>query len=143
MFGLNGKNFIDSILKKSEQDPEADIRVVKDQIGSPTYTPDLARVIVDLIQTEHYGIYHVTNEGFCTWAELAYEALRLAGRNNRIIPVTSQEYVTLAIRPKNSMLSKKRLTEQGFSLLPGWKLAVRKYIEEREKSNYVSSENKL
>lgn len=143
MFGVNGKNFIDSILKKSEQNPDADIRVVKDQVGSPTYTQDLARFVIDLIRTERYGIYHVTNEGFCTWAELAAEALRLAGRTNRIIPVTSQEYVAPAPRPQNSRLSKKSLKEQGFSLLPDWKSSVRKYIQEREERKHASAENKL
>lgn len=132
MFGINGKNFINSILEKSERDPDADIRVVSDQIGSPTYTVDLAKFLVELIGTDRYGIYHATNEGFCSWAELAQEALRLAGRKNRVIPIPAREYSAPADRPENSRLSKRSLTEHGFDLLPDWKAAVKEYIKERE-----------
>ena len=105
VFGINGKNFIKTMLRLSET--KSELRVVNDQIGSPTFTADLAHLLVDMVQTNKYGIYHATNEGFCSWAEFATEIFRQADVKTKVIPVPSSEYPTKATRPKNSRLAKK------------------------------------
>lgn len=128
VFGINGKNFVKTMLKLSETRNE--LKVVDDQIGSPTFTADLAHLLADMIQTDKYGIYHATNEGFCSWAEFASEIFRQAERDVKVIPVPSSEYPTKAIRPKNSRLSKKNLDNAGFKRLPSWRDAVGRYLIE-------------
>jgi dTDP-4-dehydrorhamnose reductase len=127
VFGANGNNFIKTMLKLSETHSE--VGVVSDQIGSPTYTADLAPLLCDMIATDKYGIYHATNEGVCSWAELAEEAFRTAGRNTKVNFITTAEYPTKAVRPRNSRLSKKSLDEAGFKRLPEWQDAVKRYVE--------------
>ena len=127
VFGENGKNFIKTMLRLAETHEE--LSVVGDQIGSPTYTRDLARLLADMIVTEKYGVYHATNEGTCSWAELAAEALRCAGKKTRVRAIKAEEYPTKAKRPKNSRLSKKCLDDAGFSRLPDWRDAVARYVE--------------
>ncbi len=127
VFGENGKNFIKTMLRLSEQRNE--ITVVNDQIGSPTYTKDLAVLLCEMIKTEKYGSYHATNEGYCSWAELAAKTMELAGLQTKIIPVTSEEYKTVAARPKNSRLSKKSLDENGFNRLPDWQDALKRFLK--------------
>ena len=114
VFGVNGKNFIKTMLKLGETRDE--VSVVNDQIGSPTYTYDLARLIVDMVETEKYGRYHATNEGFCSWYEFACEIFRQAGMNVKVNPVTSDEFPAKAKRPHNSRMSKEKLSENGFGL---------------------------
>ncbi len=126
VFGVNGKNFVRTMLRLSETKDE--LTVVCDQVGSPTYTEDLAVLLCDMIKTEKYGVYHATNEGLCTWAEFAAEIMRLAGRKTKIIPVASSEYKTVAVRPLNSRMSKKSLDENGFSRLPAWQDALERYL---------------
>ena len=126
-FGEDGKNFIKTMLRLAETHEE--LSVVGDQIGSPTYTRDLARLLADMIVTEKYGVYHATNEGTCSWAELAAEALRCAGKKTRVRAIKTEEYPTKAKRPKNSRLSKKCLDDAGFSRLPDWRDAVARYVE--------------
>lgn len=126
-FGKNGKNFVKTMLRLSEQRNE--ITVVNDQIGSPTYTPDLAKLICDMIATEKYGTYHASNEGFCSWAEFAEAIMKLSGAETRIIPVSSVKYKTAAVRPKNSRLSKRSLDENGFSRLPAWQDALERFLK--------------
>ena len=128
VFGINGKNFVRTMLRLSETRDK--LTVVDDQIGSPTYTADLARLLVEMVQTERYGIYHATNEGFCSWAEFAAEIFRQAEVSTQVIPVESDAYPTKAIRPKNSRLSKKSLDDAGFERLPSWKDAVGRYLIE-------------
>ena len=125
-FGVNGGNFIRTMLRLSETHDT--VRVVADQVGSPTYTADLALLLCDMIQTEKYGIYHATNEGFCSWAELAEAVFSAAGKGTKVQRVTTEEYGAKAPRPHNSRLSKTRLTERGFSLFPPWQDAVARYL---------------
>ena len=129
VFGLNGKNFIKTMLRLGETHDT--LRVVNDQIGTPTYTLDLARLLVDMIETDKYGYYHATNEGgYISWAEFAAEIFRQAGMNVNVIPVTTAEYgLSKAARPYNSRLDKSKLTACGFEPLPDWKDAVRRYLE--------------
>ena len=129
VFGLNGKNFIKTMLKLGETHDT--LRVVNDQIGTPTYTLDLARLLVDIIETEKYGYYHATNEGgYISWADFAKEIFRQAGMNVNVIPVTTAEYgLSKAARPFNSRLDKTKLTACGFEPLPDWRDAVGRYIE--------------
>lgn len=128
VFGKNGKNFVKTMLKLAETHDK--LTVVNDQFGSPTYTYDLARLLVDMIQTDKYGIYHATNEGICTWYEFACEIFKQAGVNVNVIPVTAAEYQAKAKRPENSRMSKSKLTENGFERLPSWQDALRRYIKE-------------
>lgn len=127
VFGLNGGNFIRTMLRLSETKEE--VSVVCDQIGSPTYTADLATLLCDMIVSERYGVYHATNEGICSWAELAQETFRLAGKSTRVLPIPSSEYPVPAPRPLNSRLDKSALAEAGFGCLPTWESAVSRYIE--------------
>lgn len=132
VFGLNGKNFIKTMVNVGKTHPQ--VRVVDDQIGTPTYTADLSRLLVDMIETEKYGYYHATNEGgYISWADLAEEAYRAAGMSVKVNRVTTAEYgLSKAARPENSRLDKSKLAEEGFKPLPDWKDAVRRYIEEAQ-----------
>ncbi len=128
VFGINGKNFVKTMLRLAESRDE--LTVVNDQVGSPTYTYDLAILLCNMIQTEKYGVYHATNEGFCTWAEFAAEIMKLAGKKTKIIPVTSAEYKTVAVRPLNSRMSKESLDQNGFERLPAWQDALAAFLAE-------------
>ena len=132
VFGLNGKNFIKTMINVGKTHDT--VRVVDDQIGTPTYTKDLARLLVDMVETDEYGYYHATNEGgYISWADLAEEAYRAAGMNVRVDRVTTAEYgLSVAARPYNSRLDKSKLVEAGFQPLPDWKDAVARYIKEAE-----------
>ena len=127
-FGKNGKNFVKTMLRLAETHDS--LTVVADQYGSPTYTYDLARLLVDMIQTDKYGIYHATNEGFCSWYEFAKAIFEKAGKNVTVKPVTTAEYGAKAYRPANSRLSKEKLTENGFERLPAWEDALERYLKE-------------
>ena len=135
VFGKNGKNFVDTMLKVGKTHPE--VRVVNDQIGTPTYCPDLARLLVDMIETEKYGFYHATNEGgFISWADFTKEIFNQAGIDSKVIPVSTTEYEkiagkTVAKRPSNSRLDKSKLKEKGFSPLPTWQDALSRYLKEK------------
>ena len=128
VFGKNGKNFVRTMLRGGKTHDT--VRVVTDQIGTPTYTPDLAKLLVDMIQTEKYGIYHATNEGgFISWYDFTKEIYRQAGLPTEVLPVTTEEYgLSKAKRPFNSRLDKSKLTEQGFRRLPDWKDALHRYL---------------
>ena len=125
-FGINGNNFVKTMLRLSES--RDCLSVVNDQIGSPTFTEDLAVLLVDMIQTEKYGIYHATNEGECSWYEFAREIFRMAGKMMTVKPVTTAEYGAKAPRPLNSRLSKDKLVENGFKRLPHWQSALERYL---------------
>ena len=127
VFGVNGKNFIKAILNKAKMVDT--LTVVNDQFGSPTYTFDLARLLVDMIQSDKYGFYHATNEGICTWYEFACEIIRQAGLNTKVLPVSADQYPAKAKRPTNSRMSKEKLTENGFEKLPAWQDALKRYLE--------------
>lgn len=127
-FGENGNNFVKTMLRLTET--KIEVSVVADQIGSPTYTGDLAPLLCDMVGTEKYGIYHVTNEGFCSWAEFAEEIFRLAGRRVTVRPVKSEEYPAKAKRPRNSRLDKQKVIKAGFMKLPDWKEALERYFEQ-------------
>lgn len=127
VFGVNGKNFIKAILNKARTVDT--LTVVNDQFGSPTYTYDLARLLVDMIQTDKYGFYHATNEGICTWYDFACEIIRQAGLNTKVLPVSADQYPAKAKRPSNSRMSKEKLTENGFEKLPAWQDALKRYLE--------------
>ena len=122
VFGLNGDNFVKTMLRLSEKQDV--LRVVCDQIGSPTFTEDLADLLCSMIETERYGIYNASNEGFCSWHEFAEEILRMYGRKVCVLPVTSAEYASAACRPLNSRMSKQALRDAGFSPMPHWKDAL-------------------
>ncbi|MDF2037689.1 dTDP-4-dehydrorhamnose reductase [Cytobacillus oceanisediminis] len=126
VFGTNGNNFIQTMLRLSETRNE--LNVVGDQYGSPTSTYDLSRLLIDMIQTDRYGIYHVSNEGFCTWAEFAEEIFKLSNRRVKINEISTEEYPTRAIRPKNSRMSKEKLILNGFKPLPTWQDALSRYL---------------
>ena len=133
VFGVNGKNFIKTMLKLGQTHDT--LRVVSDQIGTPTYTLDLARLLVDMIETERYGRYHATNEGgYISWYDFACEIFRQAGNTRvQVIPVTTAEYgVSKAARPFNSRLDKRKLTDNGFVPLPDWHDALRRFLQEIE-----------
>lgn len=128
-FGINGSNFINVMMKLGETHRE--LNVVADQIGSPTYTYDTAPLICDMIATEKYGTYHATNEGYCSWADLAEYIFSVTGQNVLVHHIKSEEYPTKASRPKNSRLSKASLDKAGFKRLPDWQDAVKRYINEK------------
>lgn len=128
VFGVNGKNFIKTMLNLAQTRDR--LTVVNDQFGSPTYTYDLARLLVDMVQTDKYGIYHATNEGICTWYEFACEIFRQAGVNIQVDPVSASEYAAKAKRPENSRMSKEKLSENGFDRLPTWQDALGRYLKE-------------
>lgn len=131
-FGLHGKNFVETMLQLSKTRKK--LCVVADQIGSPTFTRDVAATLADMLQTERYGCYHVTSEGTCSWYEFACEIFKRTGKAVRVQPIRSEEYPAMAQRPKNSCLSKKSLDENGFRRLPDWKNGLERYLSEREKS---------
>lgn len=128
VFGVNGNNFVNTMLRLGKE--RDSINVVADQYGSPTYTADIAPLLCDMIMSEKYGTYHVTNEGICSWAEFTEEIFRLAGYTTKVNHITTEEYPTKAVRPKNSRLSKEKLVECGFYKLPDWKDALGRYLEE-------------
>ena len=130
VFGKNGKNFVKTMLALSEKYDT--LRVVCDQIGTPTYTFDLARLLVDMIETDKYGYYHATNEGgYISWYDFACEIFRQAGLDTKVIPVTTEEYgLSKAARPFNSRLDKSKLTQNGFTPLPTWQDALGRYLKE-------------
>lgn len=131
VFGKNGNNFVKAMLNLGQT--HETVRVVCDQIGTPTYTPDLSRLLVDMILTEKYGSYHATNEGgFISWYEFAKEIFRRAGYQTKVISVTTEEYgISKAKRPRNSRLDKSKLLFSGFALLPPWQDALKRYMEGR------------
>ena len=130
VFGLNGKNFIKTMINVGKSHDE--VRVVNDQIGTPTYTLDLSRLLVDMIETEKYGYYHVTNEGgYISWYDFTKEIYKQYGLDTKVIPVTTEEYgLSKAKRPFNSRLDKSKLIENGFKPLPTWQDALKRYLEE-------------
>ncbi len=132
VFGLNGNNFVKTMLNIGKKFDT--LRIVNDQIGTPTYTHDLSRLLVDMIETEKYGYYHATNEGgYISWYEFACEIFRQAGYPTRVIPVTTEEYgLSKAARPFNSRLDKSKLLENGFRPLPVWQDALSRYLKEIE-----------
>lgn len=127
VFGVNGKNFIKTMLNLAKSHDE--LNVVNDQIGSPTYTYDLSRLLVDMIETDNYGFYHATNEGLCTWYEFAREIFRQAGVKVKVNPVDSSQFPAKAKRPHNSRMSKEKLTANGFQRLPAWQDALSRYLD--------------
>ncbi|MCC8096980.1 MAG: dTDP-4-dehydrorhamnose reductase [Eubacterium sp.] len=132
VFGLNGKNFIKTMLNVGKTHDT--VRVVNDQIGTPTYTYDLARLLVDMAETEKYGYYHATNEGgYISWYDFTKEIYRQASYSTNVIPVTTEEYgLSKAARPFNSRLDKSKLAENGFKPLPTWQDALKRYLKEIE-----------
>ena len=135
VFGKNGRNFIKTMLKVGKTHDE--VRVVNDQIGTPTYTFDLARLLVDMIETDKYGYYHATNEGgYISWYDFTKEIYKDAGYTTKVMPVTTEEYgLSKAARPFNSRLDKSKLAENGFTPLPSWQDAVKRYIDELDMEN--------
>lgn len=132
VFGVNGKNFIKTMLNVGKKYDT--VRVVNDQIGTPTYTYDLARLLVDMIESDKYGYYHATNEGgYISWYDFTCEIFKQAGYDTTIVPVTTEEYgLSKAARPYNSRLEKKKLVENGFEPLPTWQDALARYLKEIE-----------
>jgi dTDP-4-dehydrorhamnose reductase len=132
VFGLNGKNFIKTMINVGKTHDS--VRVVNDQIGTPTYTLDLSRLLVDMVETDKYGYYHATNEGgYISWYDFCVEFYKQYGLTTNVIPVTTEEYgLSKAARPSNSRLDKSKLVKAGFTPLPDWKDAVKRYLEEAE-----------
>lgn len=130
VFGVAGKNFIKTMLRLGKE--RGAVSVVDDQVGSPTYTYDLARLLVDMIQTDKYGRYHATNEGLCSWYEFAKEIFRQAGMDVPVTPVSSDAFPAKATRPSNSRLNKDKLSENGFERLPAWQDALGRFLKEIE-----------
>ena len=130
VFGKNGFNFVKTMIRLGKE--KSQLNVVNDQFGSPTYTYDLSRLLVDLVESEKYGIYHGTNEGVCTWFEFTKEIFKQAQITIPVYPILSKEYPTKAIRPKNSCMSKSSLDQNGFNRLPNWKDALSRYLKEIE-----------
>ena len=128
VFGINGNNFIKTMLRLGKEREE--INVIDDQVGSPTYTSDLAKLIVDMIQTEKYGVYHASNEGYCSWYEFTKEIFKQVGYTTKVNPITTDRYPAKAIRPLNSRMSKKSLDEAGFERLCKWEDALKNYLSE-------------
>ena len=129
VFGINGKNFIKTMLRLGKE--RGAVSVVNDQIGSPTYTYDLSKLLVAMIQTDKYGRYHATNEGLCSWYDFACEIFRQAGMDEvKVTPVASSAFPVKAKRPSNSRLNKEKLTEKGFERLPAWQDALGRYLKE-------------
>lgn len=128
VFGKNGNNFIKTVLHLTEKKKE--LNVVCDQIGSPTYTADLAPLLCDMINTEKYGVYHATNEGTCSWADFAQEIFCQAGKDVIVHSIPTSEYPMRAVRPLNSRLSKAKLRQMGFYCLPTWQDALKRYLKE-------------
>ena len=139
VFGENGNNFVKTMLKLADKYPE--LKVVDDQIGSPTYTVDLAKVLVEMAETDKFGIYNINNEGYCTWAEFAKYIMESNGKETKINPVTTEEYYDgkdvskIAYRPRNSKLDKSKLESAGFKRLPSWQDATDRYCKQLTKNN--------
>jgi dTDP-4-dehydrorhamnose reductase len=138
VFGINGNNFINTMIKLSNNKEE--LSVVNDQVGSPTYTVDLAKLLVEMSFTDKYGTYNVNNEGYCSWAEFAEYIMKTTGKKMQINPVTTEEYLKItaakqAYRPRNSKLDKSKLEEAGFKRLPTWQDATDRYVEELNDTN--------
>jgi len=127
VFGYNGNNFVKTMLRLSKTQQQ--LRVVGDQFGSPTYTADLAKLLIAMIQTDKYGVYQATNEGFCSWYEFAEEIFKQAGQSVDVVRVMSDAYPTKAERPKNSKMAKDKLVENGFERLPAWQDALSRYLQ--------------
>lgn len=127
VFGVNGKNFIKTMLNLGKT--RDSLTVVDDQIGSPTYTYDLARLLTDMVETDKYGRYHATNEGLCSWYEFACEIFRQAGMEVKVSPVSSDQYPAKAKRPMNSRMDKSKLREMGFEPMPAWQDALGRYLK--------------
>jgi len=128
VFGINGNNFVKTMIRLGKERDE--ITVVNDQFGSPTYTPDLSQLLCDMIATDRYGMYHATNEGYCSWYDFAIAIMKEAGLSTKVVPVTSDKYPSKAVRPKNSRLSKHSLDQAGFERLPEWQDALKRYVAE-------------
>lgn len=128
VFGLHGNNFIKTMIRLGKE--RGAVSVVNDQIGSPTYTPDLSRLLADMIVTDKYGRYHATNEGLCSWYDFAVEIFKQAKLDVAVTPVSSDAFPVKAKRPHNSRMDKSKLTENGFELLPPWQDALRRYLLE-------------
>ncbi len=128
VFGINGNNFIKTMLHLGKEREE--LNVIEDQVGSPTYTPDLAKLIVDMIQTDKYGVYHATNEGYCSWYEFTKEIFRQEGYTTTVNPITTDQYPTKATRPLNSRMSKQSLDQAEFMRLPRWQDALKEYLQQ-------------
>ena len=135
VFGVHGKNFVRTMLNLAKT--RDTLTVVCDQIGSPTYTPDLSRLLADMAVSDRYGTYHATNEGFCSWYEFACEIFRQAGLPVKVTPVTSDQYPAKIKRPANSRLDKSALTENGFDRLPPWQDALTRFLAEYRKEEQV------
>lgn len=133
VFGFHGNNFIKTMLRLGKE--QAEVNVVKDQVGSPTYTKDLACLLVDMMETKQYGIYHASNEGVCSWYEFACEIFKQAEMAVKVNPVDSHLFQAKAQRPYNSRMSKDKLEEKGFKRLPDWKDALQRYLEELRNSD--------
>ncbi len=128
LFGTNGHNYVKTMLKLSQT--RDSLTIVNDQVGSPTYSRDLSVLLCDIVMSKKYGIYHAHNEGECSWAEFSREIFNLAGKDTQVIPICSEEYKTVAVRPKNSRLSLKALDDAGFAHLPHWRDALKRYLVE-------------
>ncbi len=128
VFGKNGNNFVKTMLRIGKERDE--VNVVCDQIGSPTYTSDLAPLLCDMVASEKYGTYHATNEGYCSWAEFAQEIFKQADYSTNVRYISTSEYPTRAKRPSNSRMSKKSLDKAGFKRLSSWKDALSRYLNE-------------
>ena len=128
VFGINGNNFVKTMLKLAETRDE--VSVVSDQFGSPTYTVDIAKLIIEMVKTNKYGVYHASNEGFCSWAEFAEEIFKLSKKTIRLNSIATSEYPTKATRPLNSRMSKAKLKEAGLEELPSWQNALKRYLKE-------------
>ncbi len=126
VFGANGNNFVKTMLRLGKE--RDTLNVVCDQYGSPTYTKDLARLLCDMAESDKYGTYHATNEGFCSWADFACEIMQQANINSRVVPIPSSQYPAKAKRPMNSRLSKQKLIDNGFTPLPDWQDALSRYL---------------
>jgi dTDP-4-dehydrorhamnose reductase len=133
VFGINGNNFVKTMIRLGKE--RGEIGVVHDQVGSPTYTVDLAEFMIELMETDKYGIYHATNSGVCSWYEFAVEIFKQAGMNVKVNPLTSDQFPRPAARPKYSVLSKKRIEEQGLTPLRDWKEALAAYLKETSDKN--------
>lgn len=136
VFGIYGQNFVKTMLRLGKE--RGEVSVVHDQVGSPTYTVDLARLMVELMETEKYGIYHATNSGVCSWYEFAVEIFKQAGLDVKVNPLTSDQFPRPAARPHYSVLSKKKIEESGLSGLRNWKKALAAYLEESKQENLLS-----
>lgn len=128
VYGINGKNFVRTMLRLSETHDR--LTVVADQVGGPSYTPDIARLACDMILTDRYGTYHAANTGYCSWYDFSKAIFEEAGRRVEVVPVTSDQYPAKAKRPHNSRLDTSALTENGFRQLPPWRDALHRFIEE-------------